>query len=144
MNTSRFPSLTAAVNYFLRRPHEMRVNDARRGTGTFAAVMVVAALGCNTAAAASSAPSQQQVTTSTDLDETRTVAVVATPLQSEERSPTHLAPTGIGSLYWAARHAAQARRVLLPIPPGDRSGAFADVKTTCVVFPDPPNGEAPC
>lgn len=87
---------------------------------------------------------QQQLTTSADSDETQAVAVVATPLLPEERSDTHLSPTGIGSLYWAARHPTQAWRVLLPIQSGDGSGASANVRASCVVFPQPPNDAATC
>lgn len=85
---------------------------------------------------------QQRSSTLVDLDLTG-VAVVATPLSSEEQSGTHLSADGIGSLYWAARHPPQAWRVLLPIFSGDSSGASANVRPSCVAFPEPTE-EAPC
>jgi hypothetical protein len=79
-----------------------------------------------------------------NADEMRGVAVVAAPLYSEETPPAHLSGSGFGSLYWAAQHADQAWRVLFPIQSGDASGASANIRTSCVVFPGSPNDEAPC
>jgi hypothetical protein len=86
----------------------------------------------------------QQVAASADSDEAQAVTIVAAPLPPEEKSNTHLSLAGIGSLYWAARHPAQAWRVLLPIQPHDGSDAYADARTKCAVFTNAPSGIAAC
>jgi hypothetical protein len=59
-----------------------------------------------------------------DPDETPTASVVVAPPQ-EETSGVHVPSTGLGSLYWAARHPRKAWKVLLPIrasqAPGDEA-----------------------
>jgi hypothetical protein len=77
-----------------------------------------------------------------DSDDTESVAIVTTPLPSEEKSPTHLSVAGLGSLYWAARQPAQAWRVLLPIQP--EGVAYADIRARCAVSTDASRGEAAC
>lgn len=52
-------------------------------------------------------------------------AIATVHFLPEEPSNTRFSRTGLGSLYWAARHPAQAWRVLLPIQDG--SVARADV-----------------
>src|SRR3981081_3633404 len=53
----------------------------------------------------------------TASDDTQSVAIVTTPLLSEDTPTTHLSLAGLGSLHWAARQPAQAWKVLLPIQP---------------------------
>ena len=79
-----------------------------------------------------------------DAGEPQVVAVVVTPSAPDESSNTHLARTGIGSLYWAARHPAQAWRVLLPIVSGDDSAASEDVRFRCATFARPLSDRADC
>jgi hypothetical protein len=86
----------------------------------------------------------QEVVTSAHSDETEAVAVVAVPLGLEEKSRTHLSLAGIGSLYWAARHPAQAWRVLLPMQPDDGSDASADITARCLYFASTSGGVAAC
>jgi hypothetical protein len=79
-----------------------------------------------------------------DADEMLDVAIVSAPPTPEESSNTHLSLSGIGSIYWAARHPAQAWRVLLPIVPGDGSTAFEDIRSECATFVRSPGGQAAC
>lgn len=90
------------------------------------------------------AANHQRATSFADFNETPGVAVVATPLLSEERSDTHVSPTGIGALYWAAHHPTQAWRVLLPIQPDDGFDAAADIRARCAIFADALSGRAAC
>jgi hypothetical protein len=57
-------------------------------------------------------------------------------------SNARLPPAGLGSLYWAARHPAQAWRVLLPIQDG--SIANADIGVKCTATTNGPGGRAAC
>jgi hypothetical protein len=75
-------------------------------------------------------------------DDTQSVAIVTTPLPSEEQPATHLSLAGLGSLYWAARQPAQAWRVLLPMQPD--GAAYADIRARCTVSTDASRGEAAC
>jgi hypothetical protein len=77
-------------------------------------------------------------------EETSAVAVVAAQSVPEEEPDTHLSVTGIGSLYWAARHPAQALSVLLPMRPRDGSQASEDSRVLCAIFVRPPSGRAAC
>ncbi|MDB6090501.1 MAG: hypothetical protein JWN85_3285 [Gammaproteobacteria bacterium] len=70
-----------------------------------------------------------------DWDEQRAVAVVAGSSQSQDRSGTYVSPAGIGSLYWAARHPAQAWRVLLPVQPADEFEAYESMSARCALVP---------
>ena len=79
-----------------------------------------------------------------DADEMPHVAIVSAPPTPEESSYTHLSRSGIGSIYWAARHPAQAWRVLLPIVPGDGSTAFEDIRAECATFVRSPGGQPAC
>ncbi len=73
-------------------------------------------------------------------DDTQTVAIVtAVP---EEPSGTRLSRAGLGSLYWAARHAAAAWRALMPVQEG--SVAYADLRARCPMVSNPPSGQAAC
>src|SRR5262249_20606705 len=74
-------------------------------------------------------------------DETQGVALVA-HLLPEEVPTTRLARAGLGSLYWAARHPAQAWRVLLPVRWD--SIAYADIGVRCAVVTKAPSGQDPC
>jgi hypothetical protein len=79
-----------------------------------------------------------------DAQEMLDVAIVIAPPTPEESSNTHLSRSGIGSIYWAARHPAQAWRVLLPVVPGDGSAAFEDFRAECATFVRWPAGQAAC
>ena len=79
-----------------------------------------------------------------DADEMPHVAIVSAPPRPEESSYAHLSRSGIGSIYWAARHPAQAWRVLLPIVPGDGSTAFEDIRAECATFVRSPGGQPAC
>lgn len=85
-----------------------------------------------------------EVTFRADTEEMLDVAIVIAPPTPEESSNTHLSRSGIGSIYWAARHPAQAWRVLLPIVPGDGSAAFEDLRAECATFVRSPAGQATC
>jgi hypothetical protein len=79
-----------------------------------------------------------------DADEMLDVAIVSAPPRPVESSNTHLSRSGIGSIYWAARHHAQAWRVLLPVVPGDGSAAFEDLRVECATFVRSPAGQTAC
>jgi hypothetical protein len=90
-------------------------------------------------------PHRQQASMLVDSDEEQAVSIVTAPLLPEERSDIHLSLSGIGSLFWAARHPAQAWRVLLPIEPGDGPDISADLRTMCAVLAEAPSGRGtPC
>jgi hypothetical protein len=73
-------------------------------------------------------------------DDTQTVAIViAVP---EEPSDPRLSRAGLGSLYWAARHPAEAWRVLMPVQEG--SVAYADLRARCAIVSNAPSGQAAC
>jgi hypothetical protein len=73
-------------------------------------------------------------------DDTNTAAIViAVP---EETPDTHLSRSGLGSLYWAAHHPAQAWRVLMPVQEG--SVAYADLRQRCAVVSNAPSGQSAC
>lgn len=78
-----------------------------------------------------------------DADEMH-VAIVSAPPTPQDSSNTHLSRSGIGSIYWAARHPAQAWRVLLPTVPGDGTAAFEDIRAECATFVRSPGGQAAC
>jgi hypothetical protein len=75
-------------------------------------------------------------------DDTHGVALVTAHLLPKEASDTRLPCAGLGSLYWVARHPAQAWRALLPIQEG--SVAYADVRVRCALLTNAPSGQAPC
>jgi hypothetical protein len=85
-----------------------------------------------------------QATFPADADEMLNVAIVSAPPTPQESSNTHLSRSGIGSIYWATRHPAQAWRVLLPIVPGDGSAEFEDLRAECATFVRSPAGQAAC
>jgi hypothetical protein len=69
------------------------------------------------------------------------VVIAGSPQSPEERSK--LTRTGIGSIYWAAHHPAEAWRVLLPIVPDGGSAGSQDVKAECAGV-RPPGGQMAC
>jgi hypothetical protein len=85
-----------------------------------------------------------QATFPADADEMLDVAIVSAPPTPEDSSNTHLSRSGIGSIYWAARHPAQAWRVLLPMVPGDGTAAFEDIRADCATFARSPRGQPSC
>jgi hypothetical protein len=84
----------------------------------------------------------QEVATSSDSEETETVTIAAVPLLLEE-SDTHLTLAGIASLYWAARHPAQAWRVLLPVQL-DEHNSSAQMRETCAASAVAQSGPVAC
>jgi hypothetical protein len=87
--------------------------------------------------------SLRQVVTSADSDETEAVTIAGAPSQLEEEPDTHPSLGAVASLYWAARHPAQAWRVFLPIQlDGDESSA--DITANCAVFAAVPSGPVAC
>jgi hypothetical protein len=69
------------------------------------------------------------------------VAIVSAP--PEEGGPSmHLSRAGLGSLYWAARHRAQAWRVLLPVQKG--SVAYDDIRARCAASTSAPSALTAC
>lgn len=83
-----------------------------------------------------------EVVTSSDSEETESVTIRAVPLLLEE-SDTHLSFAGIASLYWAARHPAQAWRVLLPVQL-DEHNSSAQIRGTCAASAEAQSGPAAC
>jgi hypothetical protein len=79
-----------------------------------------------------------------DADETQDVAIVGGPTLSEESLNTRVSSIGVGAVYWAGRHPAQAWRVLLPIVPRDGSAASEDIRVKCATFERPPSSQASC
>ena len=87
--------------------------------------------------------SLQQVVTSADSAEAEPVTIVAAPSQLEEEPDTHPSLGAVASLYWAARHPAQAWRVFLPIQlDGDESSAA--ITANSAVFAAVPSGPVAC
>ena len=85
----------------------------------------------------------QWVVTSADSAEAEPVTIVAAPSQLEEEPDTHPSLGAVASLYWAARHPAQAWRVFLPIQlDGDESSAA--ITANCAVFAAVPSGPVAC
>jgi hypothetical protein len=73
-------------------------------------------------------------------DDTEAPAIViAVP---EETPDTHLSRVGLGSLYWAARHPAQAWRVLTPVEEG--SVAYSDLRARCALVSNAPSVQTAC
>lgn len=71
-----------------------------------------------------------------------TIATGLTPL-AIEAAPD--APgTGLGAIYWAARHPADAWRVLLPVAPRDESASAQDSSADCAPPTGPAIGPSPC
>jgi len=62
----------------------------------------------------------------------------------QETWGTYISRAGIGSLYWAARHPAQAWRVLLPVQRGDEFDAYVAISAHCTVVPSAPAARAAC
>jgi hypothetical protein len=56
-----------------------------------------------------------QIGTSSESDDAQAVTIAAAPLALEETPEGQPSPGGFASLYWAARHPAQAWRIFLPI-----------------------------
>jgi hypothetical protein len=79
-----------------------------------------------------------------DPDDTQAVSVVSTPVPQEDESDMHLSRAGLGSLYWAARHPAQAWRLLTPAQPGDATGAYEDFRVKCASVTSTVSGTAAC
>jgi hypothetical protein len=82
-----------------------------------------------------------EATRPADAEQTPHFAIVGKPAWPEESSS--LAHTGIGAIYWAASHPAQAWRVVLPVVADDGSAASADVKAECANI-RPPGGQTSC
>ncbi len=74
-------------------------------------------------------------------DDTQPVAVVTAPVV-RERSNVRLSLAGVGSLFWAAHHPAQAWKVLLPLQPD--GVAYGDIKATCAVYTNASGSKAAC
>ncbi len=70
-------------------------------------------------------------------------SIVITP-SPEQGSNTHLSRTGLGSLFWAAFHPAEAWRVLLPVEPGDGFDIYADMRLHCATYAAVPLQQAAC
>jgi hypothetical protein len=79
-----------------------------------------------------------------DSDEPQAVAVVSGSSLPQETWGTYISRAGIGSLYWGARHPAQAWRVLLPVQRGDEFDAYVAISTRCTVVPSAPAARAAC
>jgi hypothetical protein len=75
-----------------------------------------------------------------EAEDTPTVAIVTASPGAPPHM--HLSRTGLGSFYWAARHPAQAWRVLFPIQEG--SVALADLRASCALSEDLPRERASC
>jgi hypothetical protein len=60
-------------------------------------------------------PNLQQIDTSSDSDAAEAVTIAAAPLGLQAKSDARPSVGGFASLYWAARHPAQAWRVFLPM-----------------------------
>jgi len=58
---------------------------------------------------------QQPIVTSSDSDDAEAVTIAAAPLVLEEKPDAQPSRGGFASLYWAARHPAQAWRIFLPL-----------------------------
>ena len=85
----------------------------------------------------------QEFVTSADSAEAEPVTIVAVPLQPQEKPDTHPSLGAVASLYWAARHPAQAWRVFLPIQL-DGDDTSADITANCAVFAAVPSGPVAC
>ncbi len=75
-----------------------------------------------------------------DSDDEQAVAVTAPVVQ--DKSNTHLSLAGLGSLFWAAGHPAQAWKIVTPVQPG--GVAYADLAAQCAVASSESAREAAC
>ncbi len=75
-------------------------------------------------------------------DDASSVSIVTAPWQAEETATPHLSLAGLGSLYWAAGHPAQAWKLLVPIRSGDPT--FADIRASCAASATALTTAAPC
>ncbi|MDB6042605.1 MAG: hypothetical protein JWM63_1156 [Gammaproteobacteria bacterium] len=126
--------------------------DAPHGTMTIAAISALDAPVPGRAALDLGPPEPKNVqwtdlppaTGPQDSDEPQAIAIVIGSSLPEERWSTYISRAGIGSLYWAARHPAQAWRVLLPVQRGDEFEAYVAINAKCTVVPSAPAARAAC
>jgi hypothetical protein len=79
-----------------------------------------------------------------DTDDTQAVSVVSAPMPREQESDVHLSRAGLGSLYWAARHPAQAWQLFTPVEPGDATGTYEDFREKCAAVTSMSSTTAAC
>lgn len=77
-------------------------------------------------------------------DEIESLSVTMPRLSPPIAPPLHVSSTGLGSLYWAANHPAQAWEILLPVQPTDPTGAYADIREQCRVIEEFDQNAPPC
>jgi hypothetical protein len=64
-----------------------------------------------------SIPGLDQITASAGSEEPEDITVIETSRPAEAASDVHVSRSGIGSLYWAFHHPANAWRAVAPITP---------------------------
>jgi hypothetical protein len=88
-------------------------------------------------------PVLERATSDADSQEFEDISVIDASAP-EEISDLHVSRTGIGSVYWAARHPAEAWRVVVPITPDSESSLSEDIKVECATFEAAASGRSAC
>jgi hypothetical protein len=89
-------------------------------------------------------PLLEQLGATADSQETDAISVIDTSARAEDTSDVHVSRTGIGSVYWAARHPAEAWRVVAPVNPDSGSLLFEDGRVKCSTFTAPAGRHPTC
>jgi hypothetical protein len=89
-------------------------------------------------------PVSESATFDSDSQEVEDISVIDASAPAEESSDLHVAHTGIGSVYWAVRHPAEAWRVVVPITPDSESSLSEDIRVKCATFEAAASSRSAC
>jgi hypothetical protein len=81
---------------------------------------------------------------SADADDLGAVTIAAGPTPLTTESGTAVPSTGLGALYWAARHPRVAWRVLLPVVPHEEATSAEESESVCILVSERATGSSPC
>jgi hypothetical protein len=89
-------------------------------------------------------PVLESATSDADSQEVEDISVIDASAPAEETPDLHVSRTGIGSVYWAVRHPAEAWRVVIPVTPDSDSSLSEDIRVKCARFEAAPSGRSDC
>jgi len=89
-------------------------------------------------------PVLESATSDADSQEVEDISVIDASAPAAETSDLHVSRTGIGSVYWAARHPAEAWRVVVPITLDSESSLSEDIRVKCATFESAASGRSAC
>ena len=89
-------------------------------------------------------PVLEPATSAVDSQEFEDISVIDASAPAEDTSDLHVSRTGIGSVYWAARHPAEAWRVVVPVTPDSESSLSEDIRVKCATFESGASGRSAC